>query len=180
MRIKSHCNTLSLEIGNWKLEIPRRSGAGFTLIELLLVIAVVSILMLTVMFAINPFEQLKKANDSRRKSDLSETQKALELYYQDNGSYPTATNGNIDWGPNASAYIASTPKDPKSPSMNYVYVSTDGDQAYVIYASLERGDKDPQACSAANPCHMVDVGVNTESCGGLGCNFGVASPNTKP
>jgi general secretion pathway protein G len=155
---------------------PFSNHSGFTLIELLLVIAVISILVVTVSVALNPFEQLRKANDGRRKSDLSQLQKALELYYQDNNSYPVATATNeIDWGgAGNSQYIPTIPKDPLR-GQQYIYrpVAPDG---YVIFAGLERGDKDPQACNATGKtCNLH--GVDANSCGTYVCNFGVSSPN---
>lgn len=159
------------------------SANGFTLIELLLVIAIISILILAVMFALNPFEQIKKANDGRRKSDLSEIQKALELYYQDNGSYPPQNQQTLapEWGDDQAQYIAKMPQDPKSPGMRYVYVFLDNDK-YALYASLERGTHDPQACGGSqnNTCNFTGLGGNTNVCGGSGCNYGVSSPNITP
>jgi len=176
------------QILNFKFQIPRRSGAGFTLIELLLTIAIVSILMVSVILAINPFEQIKKANDGRRKSDLAELQKALEIYYQDNGSYPNALDKKImnndavalDWGGGWSPYMAILPKDPK-PGTKYVYAVRDGNQEYALYAGLERGSKDPQSCGAAGCGNMtLNFSVSPQDCGTTPCSYGVASSNTRP
>lgn len=150
---------------------------GFTLIELLLVIAVVSILVVTVSVALNPFEQLRKANDGRRKSDLTQLQRALELYYQDNNSYPEATpEGFIEWGTAGnSKYIPSVPKDPRA-DQQYVYRKLPDEDAYVIFAGLERGNKDPQACNVlGKSCNFY--GVSENDCGTIACNFGVSSSN---
>lgn len=171
MKYNSLCNNLSRFF----------KPAGFTLIELLLVIAVVSILIVTVSVALNPFEQLRKANDGRRKSDLAELQKALELFYQDNGSYPTATDGNITWGATGSSpYIRSTPTDPRS-GQRYLYTNLLSGNGYAIYAGLERGSKDPQACTApGKSCNFNANGVTASSCGPISCNYGVSSPNVIP
>ena len=37
-------------------------------------------------------EQFKKADDTKRKSDLAQIQRALEAYYQDFGMYPDDNN----------------------------------------------------------------------------------------
>ena len=65
-----------------------KSLRGFTLIELLIVIAVIGILMVAVLSAINPVEQIRKASDTRRKSDAAEFLNALERYYATTQCYP--------------------------------------------------------------------------------------------
>lgn len=61
---------------------------GFTLIELLIVIAVIAILAVAILSAINPVEQLRKADDSRRRSDTAELLNSLERYYTTYRAYP--------------------------------------------------------------------------------------------
>lgn len=162
------------------------SGAGFTLIELLIVIAVIGILAVQAFVLLNPVEQLQKAWDVRRKSDLAEVQKALEKFYQDNGRYPDSINykikslstGNIpvDWGNAWLPYLGVLPKDPKS-SKKYVYSSSSG-QAYYLYASLDRGAKDSQVCRPDGAkCDNAPV----SGCGAnYICNYGISSPNVSP
>jgi type II secretion system protein G len=160
--------------------------SGFTLIELITVIAILSILAVGTLAILNPFEQFKKASDSRIKSDLAQIQKALESYYEDKGSYPTnsagynivdASLGTIAWGSGWGAYMNVVPKDPTS-IHNYIYYRPNG-QTYYLYANLVRGNKDPQVCkSDGTACANVPSGV---TCGaGSICNFGVSSPNTNP
>ncbi len=72
------------------------------------------------------------------------------------------------------------PKDPTS-SKKYVYYSTGKDgQTYYLYANLDRGGNDSQACfSTGSACSSaVSSGIGTE-CGG-NCNYGVSSPNVSP
>jgi len=166
---------------------------GFTLIELIVVIGILSILAVGSMVALNPLEQFKKANDSRRKADLSQIQKAVETYYQDNGSYPSSSLGGsalyritsnaglttVEWGTSWSPYMNLLPKDP-SASKNYVYYSAG--QSYYLYASLDRGSLDPQSCQGMINGECQSIGANigsAKSCGGP-CNFGVSSPNVSP
>lgn len=61
---------------------------GFTLIELLIVIAVLGILSVAVLSAINPVEQFRKARDSSRKSDAAELLNAYERYFTTSGCWP--------------------------------------------------------------------------------------------
>lgn len=66
---------------------------GFTLIELLIVIALIGILAVALLSAINPVEQAKKARDAGRKSDAAELLNALERYYSTYSCYPWARSG---------------------------------------------------------------------------------------
>lgn len=142
-----------------------------------------------IIVAVNPLAQFQKARDAKRKSDLSQIQKAFETYYQDNGKYPSSSSdykvkgldgGTIQWGSPWQPYMNVLPKDPSS-SKNYVYysISQDG-QTYYVYASLDRGGNDPQACfSTGAACSSaVSNGVGAQ-CGG-NCNYGVSSPNVSP
>lgn len=55
-------------------------GSGFTLIEFLVVFALLAVLAIIVLAAINPIEQLKKAKDTSRKIYASELLRAIERY----------------------------------------------------------------------------------------------------
>lgn len=61
---------------------------GFTLIEMLIVIAVIGVLAVAVLSAINPIEQMRKARDTRRRSNAAELLNGLERYYATNETYP--------------------------------------------------------------------------------------------
>lgn len=171
-----------LQISNFKSQI----NQGFTLIELILVTAVSAILLIAILAVLNPLEQIAKSNDTRRKSDLVQIQRVLETYYQDNGSYPDSSSAykiknsagvEVDWGGSFQPYMNILPKDPRG-SSHYAYWS-DG-QTYYLYASLDRGTKDAQACNSGNACSSLsDNSIPTTACGGT-CNFGLSSPNTQP
>lgn len=66
----------------------KRLSKGFTLIELLIVIAIIGILAVAILSAINPVEQIAKANDSAKKSDAAEYLNAVERYYATFQCYP--------------------------------------------------------------------------------------------
>ncbi len=165
---------------------------GFTLIELLVVIGILGTLSAVLLAAINPIAQLQKSSDARRKADLESVQRALELYYQDTGSYPpsfpgsyTITNNNAsaDWGKQWLPYMATLPKDPVSPKDTYVYYSQNG-QSYYLYAHLQRGANDPDVCNTGSACKTLldNVGGSfpgANACGEV-CNYGVSSPNVSP
>jgi prepilin-type N-terminal cleavage/methylation domain-containing protein len=61
---------------------------GFTLIELVLVIGILAVISVIVLTVLDPIAQFQKANDAKIKSDLSQIQKGLENYYNDNNVYP--------------------------------------------------------------------------------------------
>ncbi len=154
-----------------------------------------------VLTAVNPMEQFRKAQDSKRKSDLAQIQRALEAYYQDFGRYPAHTvegtnpftinlgtgaeNDAIVWGSTWSPYLDILPADPNS-SKFYTYWSGDtGNQSYRLYASFDRGSRDPDTCAGGNMCPGVPLQHGTSdpiTCGldAEVCNYGVTSPNISP
>jgi type II secretion system protein G len=158
---------------------------GFTLIEMILVAAILGIFAAGILAFTNPHEQILKANDARRKSDLAQIQKALESYYQDNGRYP-GTSANkiytstlVNWGAPWQPYMNIVPQDPAK-NHTYVYYSSANGQSYVLYANVERGGKDPQSCNSGNPCSsLATYGISSTACGAT-CNYAVASSDIVP
>ncbi len=70
---------------------------GFTLIELLIVIAILGVLAVVVLVAINPVQQLARARDSGRISTVSQLGHAVESYaVTHDGTFPTAGTWNTD------------------------------------------------------------------------------------
>ena len=143
---------MKLEIGNWKLEIPRRSEAGFTLIELLIAIVIIGIL--TALLTANFIGARQRARDAKRKSDLRQIQAALELYRADSGNYPAAADMECG-GPllsidSITTYMKSIPCDPTPGWPAYEY-TLNADGTYSLFACLENeSDKDIDAVQ--NPC----------------------------
>lgn len=170
-----------------------RDQSGFTLVELLIVVGMIGILSVAILATLNPIDQIQKGKDAKRKSDLAQIHRALELYYQDWGRYPPhtfnysgAVNYQIistdandpvkEWGTSWTPYMERLPKDENS-QKRYLYYSPD-QQLFYLYASLDRGGKDPQVCNGGRACGNVPA--NT-TCGGTNvCNYGVSSLNTAP
>jgi general secretion pathway protein G len=164
--------------------------SGFTLIELLVAIGVLGVLAAAVMAIFNPIEQIKKSSDAKRKSEIAQLQRALDIYYQDAGRYPASSANyrilvnttTFDWGTAWQPYISKIPKDPSANNL-YVYYSppTSNGQTYYIYANLERGSKDPQVCNAGSACTSLSGAgfPPSTSCGAV-CNYGVSSSNVTP
>ena len=142
-----------------------KKEGGFTLLELLIVIVIIGIL--AVLILPNLASGPARARDAQRKSDLRNIKTALETYYNDNNSYPTA--GGVSCVPNASAclgtvlesgstpYMKTVPNDPKA-GQNYTYSPTPASCAagactsYTLTATLEN-THDSQA---VNGVYTVD------------------------
>ncbi|MCX6793242.1 MAG: type II secretion system protein [Candidatus Falkowbacteria bacterium] len=89
-----------------------RNKKAFTLIELLVVIAIIGVLSTMAIIALG--NARTKARDARRVADLKQISTALELYYNDNSSYPTIiTPGQSLRSPDGNTtYMGSIPSNP--------------------------------------------------------------------
>ena len=112
--------------------IQPKQNKGFTLVELLIVIVIIGILVAISIVAYNGITE--KARFATMRSDLSSLNKAIQLYYADNGHYPISgvwfgydRAKNDDFIPGlAPEYISSTPQLPTTAKGSYLYRSPDG------------------------------------------------------
>ena len=107
-----------------------RNKQGFTLIELLVVIAIIGLLSTLSILALNTARAVKQI------------QAALEMYYNDMGSYPA--NGSVTAGSRIfsanGTYMAAVPKPPvpsndgncTDPAPNYTYAMITGGNSYTV------------------------------------------------
>lgn len=122
--------------------------SGFTLIELLIVIAILGVLAVVLLVAINPVQQLARARDTGRKSAVAQLGKAVEGYaIYHKGKYPTQssgwitnlqTEGEIGGIPSEIEYLAGgNPCNPEATRQNnYCYqMSTTGGVVYTLMES---------------------------------------------
>jgi prepilin-type N-terminal cleavage/methylation domain-containing protein len=77
----------------------KNTNKGFTLIELLIVIAVLGILAVAVLSAINPIEQINRSRDTGSQSDAEQLIGAIDRFYANQGYYPwqTGTEDTTDF-----------------------------------------------------------------------------------
>lgn len=142
-----------------------KSKRGFTLIELLVVIAIIGILASVVLASLNSART--KARDAERKSELHQLRLALEMYRNDNNSYP-ATDGWIE--PTGTILAAlqtggymNMPTDPINTG-GYTYMHATVGNAWTLWARLENPTAADQA--TLNNCALstYDTGYNMNYC----------------
>lgn len=83
MKIMSKIKTQIL-----KIKKVLKFSQGFTMIELLIVIAVLGILAVAVLSAINPIEQINRGRDTSSKSDAEQLLSAIDRYNAMKGLWP--------------------------------------------------------------------------------------------
>jgi len=139
-----------------------KHSKSFTLIELLVVVALIALLASIVVVSLKDVRA--KARDARRKQDIAQIMKALEMYYVDHGEYPPSggaaspnsgwSNSNdSSWGTlqNYLANYISLPKDPLNQTggwpgggkYSYAYFSLGygcPQQWYMLVYKLEKPD----------------------------------------
>lgn len=69
-------------------------SSGFTLVELLIVMALMGVLAVAVLSAINPLEQINRARDTGYKNDIEQLISAIDRYYTTQQKVPWATSTN--------------------------------------------------------------------------------------
>ncbi len=138
---------------------------GFTLIELLVVISIIGILATLLIANIGGVRE--RARDAKRKSDLNQIQKALELYKNSQTTPEYPATGDVealaaDLEPD---FMGDVPHDPKCSFSNevgdlvctgdwpdYSYVLDGSDSLkYTLIVCLENAS-DPQKDLLANTC----------------------------
>lgn len=126
-----------------------------------------------------------KARDARRKSDLENVARALEMYYNDKGVYPPTTGtGSFTWDnkwENAGAvYMEKTPIDKKYGYLYEPVVAASLNKGYRLYARLENLEdaKVPHnTITGKAEIFSTDAPADSETVCSQGCNYAVTSTN---
>ncbi len=147
-----------------------RRFRGFTLIELLAVIAIIGIL--ATFAAISISSAVKRARDSVRERDLTNIKQALELYNQDNGSYPTTGNNSDSVQASTvlgdlvtKGYMRTLPEDVRNKTNHQIYYHYAGsNDNYVLWAQLEYS-KTQQTLSGFTSCTDAQTGLTVHGNG---------------
>src|SRR3972149_408249 len=152
---------------------------GFTLIELLIVMAILGVLAVVVLVAINPVQQLARTRDAGRKSGIAQIGRALEAYYTSHsGSYMQAlsylttlsASGEISTPPAAISYRAGwagTACDSGGTQQNNWCYETNAGSEAVVYTQLE-SDSERSKCPTAGQAAFF-VWSTFDGRGGLTC-----------
>lgn len=113
---------------------------AFTLIELLVVIAIIGVLATLAVVALQQARQ--NARDSKRMADMKQVQTAMELFFNENGRYPTEeewNSGQIISSSTGEVFMHSIPSAPtpadggcSEASNTYSYVPSVNGDSYVV------------------------------------------------
>jgi prepilin-type N-terminal cleavage/methylation domain-containing protein len=161
---------------------------GFTLIELLIVMAILGVLAVVVLVAINPAEQLARTRDTGRVSAVTQIGHAVQAYYTaHNAVYPAVTtltttlvnSGEMGSFPAGIAYSSSTvvptpaacgtnPEGSGTAMWCYNTNATDT----IVFARLESKTYDSKCATGTDGAYILFS--TTQGRGGVVC--GAADP----
>lgn len=155
---------MTFNIKNKKIEL-RGDSEGFTLIELLIVMAILGVLAVVVLVAINPVQQLARTRDAGRKSGIAQMGRSLEAFYTSHGgSYLDndalwLTNlvlaGEISTVPSGIGYSAGdATKCGSNVVSNWCYDVNSDFSAAVAYTRLE-SDSEISKCDSGSQAFFI-------------------------
>ena len=165
--------------------VPRSfNKVGFTLMELLIVVTLLVLLATALLVRLDPWTQINKGQDSKRKSELASLQKVFEDFYNDKQCYPKPDEvcykdktltvcpicGNDVDSPDFSPYLSRLPCDARQPRKKYLYQvdSTSCPTWYRIYTTLS---------NRSDPIIAQNCQYGCGPAPDFSYNYGVTSPN---
>ncbi len=152
---------------------------GFTLIEFLVAMAILMVMVIFSVGALNPAAMFARARDAQRKKDLGRIKVAFEEYYSDKGCYPSqALIDSLNCGGNGFAPMLSPwPCDPQGVGNKFTIISDPSGcpKSYRALTNLENKN-DPQIPATWYKTYFV-VHYGNGSLTRDDINFGVSSSN---
>lgn len=143
---------------------------GFTLIEIMVAITIIGVVFGVIITSAGAIQ--RSSRDTKRKSDLSNIQGALEQYHADAGYYPYSlpSSGSFKSDDGKKTYLLNIPEDPQS-SSSYKYDAYKNDGLnlcdsltpsecvnYCLYADLENTpSQDPNPTCSPPPSYNYYV-----------------------
>ncbi|MDD4412231.1 MAG: type II secretion system protein [Patescibacteria group bacterium] len=116
-----------------------KTNKGFTLIELLVVIVIIGILATLATVALSAAKV--KARDAKRISDIKQMQTALELYYNEESTYPPTTALTVGQAlvgtQSGKTFMGKIPAGPNT-GETYTYAQINGGTSYTLAYVLEK------------------------------------------
>ncbi len=141
---------------------PASRQGGFTLVELLVVIAIIGILATLLLLQLNVARS--KARDTKRVADVNQIRTAVELYFDDCGSYPQDIYSALTTCPGGVGKFMANGKVPVDPQggANYGYNKNVAPASkYQVWAQLENpGNGNPSTAGVlANDADIITLGT---------------------
>jgi len=129
-----------------------RMKKAFTLVEMLIVVIIIGILMSALLPRLKGAQE--RARDTARKANLSQISTALEMYFNDNGEYPSWIHCTKDLtSALVPKYMNAIPSDPQQNRKTYYAADLSkycGSWSYAYGALFKNGAEDAGAAVAAN------------------------------
>ncbi len=140
---------------------------GFTLIELLIVIAILGVLAVVVLVAINPVQQLARTRDAGRISSVQQLGHAMEAYFvSHDADYPAAladlvTAGEINAIPGEVTNTLST----LCTGNVQGWCMVSAVDSFAIWSALEADSNiDAGNCAAGGPAFTAYLSLSGQTC----------------
>lgn len=125
----------------------------------------------------------KKARDAQRISDMNQIRKALEMYYDDHGTYPSDGPGSDDFigvggqiDNKLDEYMPSVPKDPRHDGSTYFYAY---DSSHCTDATDCNCDGDGGVVFGFNKAESGSTKLRKDVCSGGDANLDDADYNIR-
>jgi len=148
---------------------------GFTLVEMLIVIAIIGVLAVAVLSAINPVEQMRKARDTRRRGNAAELLNAMERYYANNEEYGDDLSTAVEDATDCDDIMLGTTLNSldlgdlvSSDEIKAEFVDRIEDEANYLYAGIDYAG----GSELARVCYQIESSANIEKYSGYSCDPG--------